>query len=70
MASAVPEDLRLLTVPEVAAATGLREAALRHLIFTRRIPVVRLGRTVRIRRADLAAVIEAATTPARGAVAA
>lgn len=64
------DPLRLLTVPEAADATGLDERAIRHLIFTRRIPVVRLSRSVRIRRADLAAVIESATTPARVGVAA
>lgn len=59
------DPLRLLTVPEAADATGLEPRAIRHLIAMRRVPVVRLGRSVKLRRADLAAVIEAATTPAR-----
>lgn len=61
-----PADaLRVLTLPEAAEATGLTVRALRHLVATRRVPVVRLGRSVRIRQSDLAAVLDAATTPAR-----
>ena len=57
------DPLRLMTVEGAAAATGLDMRTLRHLIATRRIPVVRLSRSVRIRRTDLEAVIAAATAP-------
>lgn len=57
-------DLTLLTLPEAAIETGLTIRALRHLVAVRALPVVRLGRSVRILRADLVAYISACTTPA------
>lgn len=55
------DDLRLLTVAAAASVTGLSERSIRHLIANRDLPVVRLGRAVRLRAADLSAFIEGHT---------
>ncbi|WP_404433136.1 helix-turn-helix domain-containing protein [Microbacterium lacus] len=60
-------DVLLWDVPAAAAHTGLTERYIRRLIAERRIPTVKLGRLVRIRPDDLAALIEQNTRPARGA---
>ncbi|WP_296196012.1 helix-turn-helix domain-containing protein [uncultured Microbacterium sp.] len=62
-----PEPLRLLTVEAAAEATGLSVRSIRHLIATRRVPVVRLGRAIRLREVDLAAWIADNTQPATDA---
>lgn len=60
-----PQGLRLLTVADASRALGLTERAIRHLIATHSIPVVRIQRNIRLRPADLSAWIAANTTPAR-----
>lgn len=59
------EDLQLLDIPAVRALTGLSERFVRELVYTRRVPVVKLGRSVFVRRADLAEWIQQNTTPPR-----
>jgi excisionase family DNA binding protein len=49
---------RLLTAKEAAEYIGRSEQAMRHLIHQRDIPVVRMGRCVRIDRRDLDTWIE------------
>lgn len=56
---------RLLTVAEVSEATGFERQTIYLWIAQRRFPVVRLGRAVRVPADALAALIAAATTPAR-----
>ncbi len=56
-------DVLLWDVEAAASATGLRVRYVRKLIAERRVPVVKLGRLVRIRPADLVAYIEASTLP-------
>ena len=48
---------RLLTAAEAAAYLGRSERAVRQLIFKRQIPVVKIGRNVRIDRRDLDTLI-------------
>ena len=43
----------LLDVKQAAAYLGRSEQAVQHLIFEKRIPVVRDGRRVHLRRVDL-----------------
>jgi excisionase family DNA binding protein len=57
-------DIRTLSIPEAAAASGLSVRTLRHLVSTRRIPVVKVGRLVRLRPADIEAYLTANTRPA------
>jgi len=59
-----PSPLLTYSVAEAAQATGLSQRTLRHLISTRRIPVVRMGRVVRLRPSDLLQWLEANTHPA------
>lgn len=54
----------LWDVNDAAAATGISVRYLRRLIAERRIPVVRIGRLVRIRPDDLRRLIEDNTRPA------
>jgi excisionase family DNA binding protein len=56
---------RLLTVAEVSEATGFERQTIYLWIAQRRLPVVRLGRGVRVPADALAALIAASTTPAR-----
>lgn len=44
---------RLLTIAEFATATGYREGTVRNKIHRKEIPVVRLGRSVRIEQSTL-----------------
>ena len=39
---------QLLTVPDVANRLALKESTIRKMIFQRRIPIVKIGRAVRI----------------------
>jgi excisionase family DNA binding protein len=48
---------QLWTVNEVAKRLALRPSTIRKFIFQRRLPVVRLGRAVRVRESDLARLI-------------
>jgi len=55
---------KLLTVSQSAQYVGLSEVTLRHWISGRRIEVVRIGRSVRLSRASLDALIARSTVPA------
>ena len=57
-------DSELLTVPEAAALLRLRVSTLRAWVCQRKIPFVKLGRLVRIRRSDADAVISSSLVPA------
>lgn len=39
---------KLLRIPEVAKRLGLKESTIRKMVFERRLPTVRIGRTVTI----------------------
>lgn len=54
----------LLTLRDIAEITGTSERMARRLIEERRLPTVKIGRHVRVRRGDLTAFIEANTRPA------
>jgi excisionase family DNA binding protein len=56
----------LLTVPEAAAMLRLQPSTIRAWVCQRRIPFVKLGRLVRIKRTDAAAIIAAGTVAAQG----
>ncbi len=58
-------DSGLLTLAEAAALLRLRVSTLRAWVLRRRIPYVKVGRLVRIRRSDVEALIEASMVPAR-----
>jgi excisionase family DNA binding protein len=60
-------QLDLLTLPEAAAYTNTSERFARRLVSERRIPIVKLGRHVRISRAALDEYIAANTRDAREA---
>jgi excisionase family DNA binding protein len=58
----------LATIQEASEALGVSQKAVRRWVADRRLPAVRVGRCVRIRRTDLARVIAnglAAVEPAR-----
>ena len=48
-----PRKGALLAVPGASTYSGLTERSIRHLIATRQLGVVKVGRAVRIRRTDL-----------------
>ncbi len=48
---------QLWTVQETAKRLALQPSTIRRFIFDKRLPVVRLGRAVRVRESDLAKVI-------------
>jgi excisionase family DNA binding protein len=50
-------DSELLTVPEVASLLRLQPSTIRAWVSQRRIPFVKLGRLVRIRRQDAEAFV-------------
>jgi excisionase family DNA binding protein len=54
----------LLSVDESAAFLKLKTSTLRDWILTRRIPFVKLGRRVFLRRQDLESLIERSVIPA------
>lgn len=60
-------DVQLWDVETAARETGLTSRYIRRLVAERRIPIVKLGRLVRLRPTDVAALIEASTRPAREA---
>ncbi|WP_434141937.1 helix-turn-helix domain-containing protein [Leucobacter sp. gxy201] len=60
---------RLLDVREAAELTGLSPRSVRQMFDERRVPLVRLGRTLRVWSDDLAAYLDACTLPAREGVA-
>ena len=55
----------LMSVEEGSKFTHLRESTLRAWILQRRIPFVKLGRRVFLRRSDLEKLIEQSIVPAR-----
>lgn len=55
----------LLTVAEAAALLRLRPSTVRAWILNRKIPFCKVGRLVRIRRADIEAFLAASVVPAR-----
>lgn len=61
-------DVQLWDIDTAARETGLTSRYIRRLVAERRIPIVKIGRLVRLRPADVAALIEASTRPAREAV--
>jgi len=61
------DDLGLLDVPAIEALTGLSHDLVRKLVYYRRLPTVRIGKRVFVRRAALLDWIESNTTPAREA---
>ena len=48
---------QLLTVLQAADALALKPATIRKMILQRRLPVVRIGRSVRIKQADVEGII-------------
>ncbi|MDQ4144399.1 MAG: helix-turn-helix domain-containing protein [Actinomycetota bacterium] len=53
-----PPKARLLTVDDAAERLNVSVRNVRHQIFTRRLPVVKIGRLVRIDERDLEALID------------
>ena len=60
-------DPGLLTIAEASAILRLRPSTLRAWILRRRLPYCKVGRLVRIRRADVDALIAASVVFARPA---
>lgn len=58
---------RLLDVYTAAEATGLTPRTIRRLFDERRVPIVKIGRSVRVWSDDLAAYLETNTHTARKA---
>lgn len=54
-------DLELLDCAGIVGATGLPERLVRRLLSDRRLPIVKVGRRVYVRRAELADWIESNT---------
>lgn len=57
---------QLLKPEEVGALLKIKEGTIRRWIFQRRIPVVRVGRAVRIRVEDVERLVRDGLTPAIG----
>lgn len=57
---------KLLKAGEVAERLGLSPLTVRKWIFERRLPVVRIGRAVRVREEDVEALIRFGLQPLRG----
>lgn len=51
----------LLTIPKAANYSGLTDRSLKHLIYTRQVSVVHVGRRVYLRRSVLDQLIEKGT---------
>lgn len=51
------EPTELLNVAETAAALTIKESTVRAWILNRKLPYVKVGRLVRVRRADVEAFI-------------
>ena len=56
---------RMLTVGEAAEQLGLSPKTIWAWIYTRRVCIVRLGRSVRIPQSSIEELIEAGTIPAK-----
>jgi excisionase family DNA binding protein len=61
----VAANSELLTLPEASALLRLQLSTLRAWILKRRIPHVKLGSRVFIRRSDCEALVAASLVPAR-----
>ncbi len=59
-----PGETDLLTLPEAAPLLRLKVSTLRAWIFRRKLPYVKLGARVLLRRADVDALITASIVPA------
>ena len=59
-------DSALLTLTEAAGLLRLKVSTLRAWVLRRRIPYVKVGRLVRIRRCDVEFLLAASLVPARG----
>lgn len=57
----------LLSVPQAAAALNLKPATIRRWILTRRIGIVKLGRSVRIQEREIQRLIDEGYVPALAA---
>lgn len=55
----------LLTVPETAQFLRVQQSTVRAWILQRRLPFVKMGRLVRIKRADCVAFIERRLVPSK-----
>jgi excisionase family DNA binding protein len=55
---------QLLSVEDAARRLALRPGTVRKLIYARRLPAVKIGRAVRVREADLSALINFGYRPA------
>jgi excisionase family DNA binding protein len=60
-----PTRARLLSIEEVAERLGVSTRYVRHQIFQRRIPFVKIGRLVRFDEQDLEAYIDRGRVPCR-----
>ena len=57
--------MKLLDVKELAKLTNTSEAFWRKVVFERQIPIVKVGRLVRINPSDVEAFLAARTRPAK-----
>jgi excisionase family DNA binding protein len=57
---------KLLTVKEAASILTCSEAAVRKWLYQRRLPSVKIGRLIRLRAADIEALIEGGARKATG----
>jgi excisionase family DNA binding protein len=64
MPDSVPGMGALLTLPEASSLLRLKTSTLRAWVLRRKIPYVKVGRLVRLRRADVEALIVASVVPA------
>ncbi len=55
-------DSRLLTIKEVAEIFSLSVSRVRYEVFRKRMPFIKLGRSVRFRRGEIEAWISANTS--------
>lgn len=55
----------LLTLPEASSLLRLKTSTLRAWVLRRKIPYLKIGRLVRVRRADVEALIAESVVPAR-----
>jgi excisionase family DNA binding protein len=53
------EPTELLNVAETAAALTVKESTIRSWILARKLPYIKVGRLVRVRRSDVEAFVEA-----------
>ena len=61
----ISDEKQMLTVSEVAAALGIKEATVRAWVSKRKITYVKLGRLVRIPAKEIKGLIDNATIPSR-----